>query len=191
VAWEVARRQYNLIGSHDTARIQTVLGGDDGRVRAAFGAVLTYVGVPSILYGDEIGLDGHEGGEARRTMPWDEDAWDLDRLAFVQRLVRFRVRSDALAHGGFQVIEIGDDHFAYLRDTDESQIIVVIVRGPGSRPAGPLPARLAGIADGTAFTELLSHRVAAVADGGLPVGPTPPGVAIWVSGRDVEVAADV
>ena len=43
-----------------------------GRVRAAFGLLLTYVGVPSILYGDEIGLEGHDGLTTRRTMPWDQ-----------------------------------------------------------------------------------------------------------------------
>ena len=58
IAWQVALHQLNLIGSHDTARIRTVLGDDQGRVRAAFGLLLTYVGVPSIYYGDEVGLGG-------------------------------------------------------------------------------------------------------------------------------------
>ncbi len=190
IAWSVARRQYNLIDSHDTGRVQSVLHGDDGPVRAAFGALLTYVGVPSILYGDEIGLDGLDGGDARRTMPWDTTRWDRDRLAFVRRLVRFRVRSAALMDGGFQVLEVGEDHLAYLRDTDAAQVIVLLVRGPGPRPPGPLPVRLGGIPDGAVFTELLSDVTAVVRDGGLDLGPTPPGVVIWVTGEDLLVLHD-
>ena len=94
IAWAVARHQYNLLDSHDTARIASMLGGDLGRVRAALGFLLTYVGVPSILfYGDEIGLEGDDDLLARRPMPWDRAAWDVDLLAFVRTLVRLRRRS--------------------------------------------------------------------------------------------------
>ena len=59
IAWQVALHQFNLIDSHDTARIRTVLGGDEGRVRAAFGLLLTYVGVP-------VDLLRRRGGSGRR-----------------------------------------------------------------------------------------------------------------------------
>ncbi len=94
IPWAVARCQYNLLGSHDTAAASGPWCGDPGRLRAAFGLLFGYVGVPSILYGDEVGLEGDDGlTRADATMPWDAAAWDLDHLEFVRALVRFRVRS--------------------------------------------------------------------------------------------------
>ena len=184
IPWAVARCQYNLLASHDTARVRTAVGEGPGRERAGLGLLLTYVGVPSILYGDEVGLEGHDGLSTRRTMPWDEADWDLDHLAFVRALVGHRVRSDALARGGFQVLETGRDSLVYLRDTDDEQVIVVVVRGPGTRAGEPLPVAHGAVADGTTFRELLSGVQATVVGGHLPLGPTEPGVAIWTSGSD-------
>jgi alpha-glucosidase len=184
IAWSVARSQFNLLASHDTARVATEMGGDAGRIRAAFGFLLTYVGVPSILYGDEIGLEGEDGADGRRPMPWDEARWDLDTLAFVRRLVRFRVRSTALARGGFQVLEVGADHLAFLRDTEDESVVAIVVRGPGPRPAGPLSVRHGGIPDGTRFRELFSGASATVGGGVLDVPATEPGIGVWTTGGE-------
>ncbi len=182
VPWAVARCQYNLLDSHDTARIRTAVGGDPGRERAAFGLLLTYVGVPSILYGDEVGLEGHDGLSTRRTMPWDPAAWDLDLLDFVRTLIRHRVGSRALQVGGFQVLDVADDSLAFLRDTDEEQVIVVVARGPGERPAGAVDVAAGAIAEGTEFREALSGARAVVGEGHLALPAMAPGVAIWSAG---------
>ena len=181
IPWSVARRQFNLVGSHDTPRIASLVGGDPGRVRAALAMLLTFVGVPSLLYGDEVGLDGEDDLAARRPMPWDRAAWDLDRLAFVRTLVRLRTTAPALRDGGFQVLERGEDHLAFLRDSEEQSIVAVIVRGPLSRPAGPLAARQGAIPDGVRFREVLTGASAHVTGGCLDLPETQPGAGIWVS----------
>jgi alpha-glucosidase len=181
IAWSVANDQFNLLDSHDTARLASLLGGDAGRIQAALGLLLTYVGVPSILYGDEVGLEGADDLLGRRTMPWDRGAWDDARYGFVRSLVHLRVASAALRAGGFQVLEVGADHLAFLRDTEAEQAIVVIVRGPDPRPAGPLPTRAGAIPDGVAFREHLTGATAVTAGGHLPLPATPTGVAIWLS----------
>ena len=184
VPWSVAAHQYNLLASHDTARVRTAVAGDVGHLRAAFGLLLTFVGVPSILYGDEIGLDGEDGGRTRRTMPWDPAAWDHDHLAFMRSLVHHRVRSRALQVGGLQFLELAEDSLAFLRDTDEEQAVVVVARGPGGRPPGPLSVAEAAMADGTRLVELLSGARATVERGHLLLPATPPGVAVWSSAAD-------
>jgi alpha-glucosidase len=181
VPWAVARCQYDLLGSHDTARVRTAVGGDPGRVRAAFGLLLGYVGVPAVMYGDEVGLEGDDGQTSRRTMPWDDASRDLDLLAFVRTLVRHRRRSRALQKGGFQVLETTADTIAFLRDTDDEQVIVVVVRGPDPRPAGPLAVAHGAVEDGTAFVSLLTGDRASVGGGRLPLGPILPGVAVWTT----------
>ena len=181
VPWSVAARQYNLVASHDTARIRTAVAGDVGHLRAAFGLLLAFVGVPSILYGDEIGLEGADGARTRRTMPWDPASWDRDHLAFTRSLVRHRVRSRALQVGGLQFLEVAEDSLAFVRDLDDEQAVVVVARGPGGRPQGPLFVAAAAIADGTVLVEALTGQRATVDRGHVPLPATPPGVAIWSS----------
>jgi alpha-glucosidase len=181
VPWAVADCQFNLLDSHDTARVRTAVGGDPGLVRAAIGLLMTYVGVPSILYGDEIGLEGHDGLSTRRTMPWGAGSWDQEHLAFVRGLVRRRVASRALHSGGFQVLEVAGDSLAFLRDTADEMAVVVVARGPDPRPAAPVPVAHGAVPDGMGFVELLTGARSTVVGGHLPVGPMPPGVAIWAS----------
>ena len=116
--------------------------------------------------------------------PGTRDRWDHDLLTFLRALIRFRVGSEALCRGGFQVLEIGDDHLAYLRDTEAEWVVVVVGRGPGPRPAGPLPVRHGAIPDGATFTELLTGATVRVADGALDLPVMPPGVALWTTRID-------
>jgi alpha-glucosidase len=181
IPWAVLRCQYDLLDSHDTPRIRSVVGGDQGRLRAAFGLLFTYVGVPSVLYGDEIGLEGKGGNATRLAMPWDEAAWDLDQLAFVRALVRFRRRSRALRAGGFQILDIGEDWLAFLRDTDEEQVIVVVARGPADIARGGLATAHGAIADGTPMVSVLTGERTTIAGGRLPIASVAPGVSLWTT----------
>jgi alpha-glucosidase len=181
VPWAVASCQYDLLGSHDTARVRSALGGDAGMVRAAFGLLLGYVGVPGLYYGDEVGLEGENGDTARGTMPWDRADWDLDQFAFLRTLVRLRTRSRALQSGGFQVLEAAEDSLAFLRDTHDEQAIVVVARSTAGRPAGALDVARGAVPDGTAFDEALSGLRATVVGGRLELPAMGAGVAIWTT----------
>jgi alpha-glucosidase len=182
IPWAVAAHQYNLLGSHDTARIRTVLGGDDGRRRAAFGLLFGYLGVPGLLYGDEIGLEGDSPNLARRTMPWAPASWDHGHLQLVRALARQRAASAALRTGGLQVLEAGEDSLALLRDTDDEQAVVVVARDPAGRPAGPLSVAHGAIADGTELVEILTGERRSVASGRLPLPAMAAGTAVWWTG---------
>ncbi|HKZ85484.1 MAG TPA: maltodextrin glucosidase [Anaerolineae bacterium] len=178
IPWAIARQQFNLLGSHDTPRILDVVGGEAARNRLAVGLLFTYPGVPSIYYGDEVGLSGGDRF-VRACMPWDRTAWDEDLRGFYQTLVRLRQMSRALIDGGFQMLSIEEDTLAFLRDTDSECLVVVGHRGPGARPAGPLPVAYGAIPDGAEFVELLSGARATVIGGHLSLPSMPPGVSFW------------
>ncbi|MGQ9601694.1 MAG: maltodextrin glucosidase [Candidatus Bipolaricaulia bacterium] len=179
IPWIIARQQFNLLGSHDTPRILTILDGDPGLNRLAVGLLMTYVGVPCIYYGDEIGLRDGKDTTARGCMVWDRSAWDEDLRAFYQVLIRLRRTSPALRDGGFQVLLVEEETLAYLRDAEEEQLIIVGHRGPGLRPAGPLPVAHGAIPDGARLTEVFTGLQAKVVNGQLPLPAMPPGVMIW------------
>ena len=179
IPWVIASQQFNLLGSHDTSRILTVLGGNATLNRLAAGVLMTYPGVPCILYGDEIGLQGEGGEQARACMPWDTNQWDQELRAFYKQLIHLRRSSPALAQGGFQALLVEENRLAYLRDAEAEQIIVVAQRSPEAHANGVIPVAQGGIPDGVQFVEVFSQRRSTVSAGMLPVGAGQPGIEIW------------
>ena len=59
----------NLLGSHDTKRITSIIGHD--KAILALLMTLSFQGIGLIYYGDEIGLKGMDDPDNRRTMPWE------------------------------------------------------------------------------------------------------------------------
>jgi alpha-glucosidase len=179
IPWVIARQQYNLLGSHDTPRIRTIVKGDDALTRLAAALLLTYVGVPGIYYGDEVGLGGEESHSPRECMPWQPEAWDNDLLAFYQKLVNLRRTSPALVEGGFQVLLVENDVLAYLRDCDQELVIVIANRGPSVYPAEHMLVEHGAVPNSAQFREIFSGKRATVQNGFLPLGDIPPGVQVW------------
>ena len=109
----------NFLGTHDTARILTLLAGEPvpesksqraaaclspaGYRRAAarlrLGALLLYAfpGSPTVYYGDEAGMQGYEDPLNRRTYPWGREDGAL--LAWYQRLGQVRRERPSLQTG--------------------------------------------------------------------------------------------
>ncbi|MEV7972189.1 glycoside hydrolase family 13 protein [Cellulomonas sp. NPDC089187] len=137
VPWSVTTRQWNLLGSHDTARIRTILGGR-AKVEVAAGLLFTYPGTPVVFAGDEGGAVGTNGEHARVTMPWEQIAagdgpdWDGDTFALYQRLIALRAGHRALREGGLRWVLVEDDALGYLRETAEERLLILATRGPWS-----------------------------------------------------------
>jgi alpha-glucosidase len=186
VPWVIARQQLLLVGSHDTARVATVLGGDPGLLRLAFGMLLTYPGVPCVFYGDEIGLEGGDSLSARRTMPWAGEGWDWQLIAFVRLMTGHRRRLPALVSGGFQLLAVEEDCLAYARETEEDVAVVIANRGPGVRSAGSLDLSDADISDDTEMVDLVSGAMAQVQRSRLDLPEMPPGIAVWYGHRGAD-----
>ncbi|HMQ31883.1 MAG TPA: maltodextrin glucosidase, partial [Chloroflexaceae bacterium] len=143
IPWQIATQQFNLLGSHDTPRLRTVLGGDLGLVRVAAALLFTYPGVPCLYYGDELGLQGGPDPDCRRCMPWDEAEWDHELRAFFQTLARLRREAPALRWGGFQQLYAAGDTVAFQREAPEQRLVVVARRADDGLRA--LPVRHAGL----------------------------------------------
>lgn len=179
IPWALARQQFNLLGSHDVARIKSVAREDDALNRLAVGVLMTYVGTPCVYYGDEIGLTGEDGDAARGCMPWDPAAWDTNLRDTYRQLIALRRSAPALLDGGFQMLAIEEDTFAYLRDHDDDLIVVVAHRGETPRPAGPLLVKHGGVPNGTILRELFTGREETVREGRLELPSLPRGIGIW------------
>ena len=131
IPWRSLTASMMLLDSHDTARFRTVVMGDKKAHMAAMTMMLTYPGVPSIFAGDEIGLEGSWGEDARRTINWnDQSGWDIEFFSQVKELVKLRRSHDALINGGLRWVAVADDYLVYLRESKKQSILVFISRGP-------------------------------------------------------------
>ncbi|HSP73761.1 MAG TPA: glycoside hydrolase family 13 protein [Gaiellaceae bacterium] len=137
VPWPALLHSWTLLDSHDVARFRTVAG-SRARQLVGIGLQMTSPGVPLVFAGDEIGLDGEWGEDARRTMPWDRpETWDDALFAEYRRLVALRRSSDALARGGIRYVHVSDDAFAYLRETASERLLCLAARAPHDPIAVP------------------------------------------------------
>lgn len=140
VPWASVIHSWAILDSHDTARFRTIAGSRD-RHLVGVGLQMTTPGVPMIFAGDEIGLEGAWGEDARRTMPWDRrKTWDTELLDAYRRLVSLRRSSPALARGGIRYVHVSADVIAYLRELPDEAVLCLAARAAHDSVRLPLPA---------------------------------------------------
>lgn len=134
---EVLYSNMNLLGTHDTRRVKTVLGGQHisdvmsneqkqrfrldaknetlaiKRLRLAVFMQMTFVGVPCIYYGDEIGMQGLSDPFNR--MPYTWRCVDTELLEYYKKSALLRNNNDCLKTGDFEIVYASDGVLVYLR----------------------------------------------------------------------------
>jgi glycosidase len=122
---ELAPFQLNLLGSHDTPRFLTLCKNDAKRANVAWTFVFTHIGAPMIYYGDEVGLEGEDDPDCRRTMPWDK-SWNEDILDNFKRLIKIRSQHVALRIGDYKTLLVFNGVYAFKRQYEKDEIIVIL-----------------------------------------------------------------
>ncbi|MEM1687471.1 MAG: alpha-amylase family glycosyl hydrolase [Zestosphaera sp.] len=98
---------YNLLGSHDTPRIKTLVG-DPLKLEVAYVLLFSLAGSPSIYYGDEVGMVGGGDPDNRRGMIWDESKWDKELLKLIKDLIRVRKTCTLMRKGLMSMSRAGN-----------------------------------------------------------------------------------
>ncbi|TGG90768.1 maltodextrin glucosidase [Natronospirillum operosum] len=127
--FQMARCQLNLLNSHDTPRLLTLLQGNVRRMIMAIRLQMTYLGVPCLYYGDEIGLQGGEDPDCRRPFPWDERDWNQSILHATREAIGWRRALPVLSEGGVTDLEAGPDHWVFARVSRGQAALVGVNRG--------------------------------------------------------------
>jgi alpha-glucosidase len=121
-----ANVMYNQLSSHDISRHNSLLNFNYKKIAAALVFQFTLPGVPSIFYGDEIGLGGIGDPGCRAPMIWDERRQNKSLFAAYKKLTAARKKYDALAYGGFRVIKSADDIICYIRKYRDETILCAL-----------------------------------------------------------------
>ena len=139
----------NLLGTHDTERILTVLGNGGRDVseysnkelstmcldkedrkkgialqKLAATVQYTVYGVPSVFYGDEAGVEGYHDPFCRKTFPWGRECEEL--LSYYRKLGEIRNEYPLFVDGEFCVDYAEGAVIAYSRYEGSSKITVVV-----------------------------------------------------------------
>ncbi len=138
----------NHIGTHDTERAITRLAGENadgyGRdwqhehnvlsaenyekgismMKMASLIQYTLPGVPSLYYGDEVGLQGMKDPFNRACFPWNDIDEELHK--WYKRLGEIRNGCKAFVNGSFVPVFSGYDVIAYKRVAEDNQVLVAV-----------------------------------------------------------------
>jgi len=140
----------NLMGSHDRPRILNVLAGRTGdgmpraeqggialkpeeRIKAEaleklfFGFLCAWPGMPTVYYGDEVGMEGANDPFCRGTFPWGKENNALS--ASFRRRIAQRKANRALTDGAWRLESPHPDCLAVVRSLDDAYAVYAMNRG--------------------------------------------------------------
>ena len=137
-SWQVAM---NELSNHDHSRFLTRTNHVVGRTnnkgpqaaeqnvnkavfREAVVMQMTWMGAPTIYYGDEAGLCGFTDPDNRRTYPWGRE--DHELIAFHKDIIRLRKENDELRSGSIKYVDADYNYLAYGRFHSEGQCVVLV-----------------------------------------------------------------
>lgn len=143
----IRNAEMNLLGTHDTERILTVLGGEgsDGKTNdylvnvrlsekerntakrklfMAYAICATLPGIPAVFYGDEAGLEGYSDPFNRRTYPWGHE--DQDILDFYKKIGNIRRENQVYREGSFNALFVSPEFLVFKRFDKKTCLITSI-----------------------------------------------------------------
>lgn len=119
--------QMNLLDSHDVPRFLTKCSGDIDKLKLAMLFMLSFVGIPSIFYGNEVLISGETESEYRSPMRWKPSNSQLKMIDYVSTLIKIRNSHSTLTDGTFICIDTGDENvLAFERKNSEESLLVII-----------------------------------------------------------------
>ena len=154
----------NILGTHDTPRILTLLGAEDvpdtkdgraayrlspaqrqkGQARLRVGEMLLYCfpGSPTVYYGDEAGMEGFEDPLNRGTYPWGRE--DQELLAFFRQLGQLRRERLSMQEGNLTYLHARGGVLVLRRQLGDEITVAALNAGEdAAEVAIPWPRELA------------------------------------------------
>ena len=109
----------NTLGSDAASQ-----GIDKGVMREAVVMQMTWVGAPTVYYGDEAGVCGFTDPDNRRTYPWGKE--DQELLSFHKEAICIHKDNPVLTYGSTCFLSLEYQLLSYGRFDEENQIVVVV-----------------------------------------------------------------
>jgi alpha-glucosidase len=162
----VQQTMSNALGSHDTTRFGTRAGGDIWKTYLALIFQMTYVGTPTIYYGDEYGMQGGADPDNRRTFDWTVGTSTNSAVALAGKLIAIRNAYPALRTGSFMTLLTDDASklYAYGR-FDAANRIAVVLDNDSVAHSVTVPVWQLSVTDGSHLVDQISGTSYTVQNG--------------------------
>ena len=85
---------------------------------------MTWIGAPTLYYGDEAGVCGFTDPDNRRTYPWGKE--DFELIEFHREMISIHRKNQVLKTGSTKILKAENELLAFARFDDEEQILTVI-----------------------------------------------------------------
>lgn len=147
--WDAFYNCLNLLGTHDTERILTVLAqsphpptregqsayqmskleyeSGKAKLKLASAILFTFPGTPSVYYGDEAGVSGFQDPFNRTTFPWGGE--DMDLVGWYRLLGWLRGSLKSLRRGDIHYFPTTSSVLAYSRGFMDERVYTVVNSG--------------------------------------------------------------
>lgn len=159
----------NQLSNHDHSRFLTRTNGTPGRLqekgsdaasegvrievlRQAAVMLMTWIGAPTIYYGDEVGVCGWTDPDSRRSYPWGHENFEL--LEFHCYLGWYHRKSKAMRLGSLIPLRMEEALVSYGRVYETERVVVLIHTGEEERET-EIPVWLLGGAEAAAARRIL------------------------------------
>ncbi len=140
----------NLLSTHDTVRLITAVAGEDVQGKSKSEMAVTYIpdekldsayfklkvasllqytlyGVPSVYYGDEIGMQGYVDPLNRKCFPWGMENFDL--ISWYKKLGELRHSYSAFKNGEIKIVFSNNGTFVFKRSVADCEILISVNLG--------------------------------------------------------------
>ena len=144
---DVLHSLMNILSTHDTFRLLTIIGGEsvEGKTKKEMASLFipeselaiakqklkiasllqfSLCGVPSIYYGDEVGMQGYVDPLNRRTYPWGKE--DKELLSWYKFLGALRSVYSAFKTGEFIEVYSNGGAYAFIRKDENCELLIAV-----------------------------------------------------------------
>ena len=114
----------NFLSTHDTSRIHSLLKEDDDKFILAYSFIYTFLGAISVLYGEEVPLDGIKEEDYRKAINFEKKFRFKD---FFKKMNDIREKYISLTNGDYKAINYDlDSIYIYERNYLKEKVIVIL-----------------------------------------------------------------
>lgn len=85
---------------------------------------MTWIGAPTLYYGDEAGVCGFTDPDNRRTYPWGKE--DFELIEFHREMIAIHRRNPVLKFGSTKILKAEKEILAFARFDERNQMLTVI-----------------------------------------------------------------
>ena len=180
---------YTISADHDTMRLLdgNAANGNVSKAMSVHLLLMTYMGAPSLFYGEEIGMSSKYDHSFFESMNWDRSTWNYDIFNFYKALGQFRAEhKDLFKYGIIRRLGVDEENLLlkYQRSYQGTSILTVLNPNGGVRKGVEIDVHTLEVKNGEKVYDYLSGNSYTVQDGKITIDVMPYGALLTNKGAN-------